>query len=98
MKASQDTGACYGVMKCAEIVFNRGRIVKTEGLNVLAERMKAQNPGQSKIISFLNVEQDEQIDTDAVYKRAKAEMDKRMKSLTSTELCERNLIKTITQR
>ena len=23
VKASQDTGACYGVKKCAEMVFNR---------------------------------------------------------------------------
>ena len=44
VKASQDTGACYGVKKCAEIVFNRGRMVKAEGMNVLAERMKALDP------------------------------------------------------
>ena len=27
VKASHDTGVCYGVKKCTEIVFNRGRKV-----------------------------------------------------------------------
>ena len=32
VKASKDTGACYGVDKCAaEIVFQRGRMVLAEG-------------------------------------------------------------------
>ena len=47
VKASQDTSACYGVKKCAEIVFNRGRM--TGSLNVLAEKMKAQS--RMKIIT-----------------------------------------------
>ena len=32
LQASNDTGACYGVAKCTEIVFERGKIVKGEGL------------------------------------------------------------------
>ena len=40
VQASLDTGVCYGVSKCAEIVFERGKIVKGEGLQVLQERMK----------------------------------------------------------
>ena len=35
VKASMDTGACYGVKKCAEIVFRKGNMVKPEGLPVL---------------------------------------------------------------
>ena len=35
VKASRDTGACYGVKKCAEIVFRKGKMVKGEGLPVL---------------------------------------------------------------
>ena len=27
VKASMDTGACYGVKKCAEIVFKKGKMV-----------------------------------------------------------------------
>ena len=30
VKASNDTGTCYGVAKCAEIVFERGKMVKGE--------------------------------------------------------------------
>ena len=30
VKASLDTGACYGVSKCAEIVFERRKMVKSE--------------------------------------------------------------------
>ena len=32
VQASHDTGACYGVSKCAEIVFERGKMVQGEGL------------------------------------------------------------------
>ena len=32
VKASMDTGACYGVKKCAEVVFRRGKMIKGEGL------------------------------------------------------------------
>ena len=35
VQASHDTGACYGVSKCAEIEFEHGKIVKGEGLEVL---------------------------------------------------------------
>ena len=43
VQVSLDTGACYGVSKCAEIVFEHGKIVKGEGLQVLQERMKTLN-------------------------------------------------------
>ena len=39
-KASMDTGACYGVKKCTEVIFENGKMVKGEGLAVLEERMK----------------------------------------------------------
>ena len=32
VQASNDTGACYRVAKCAEIIFERGKMVKGEGL------------------------------------------------------------------
>ena len=70
-------------------------MVMAEGLDVLAERMKALNPKQNKNYKFLGCEQAEQIDTDAVYRRVKAKMNKRTKALTSMERYERNLIKAI---
>ena len=42
--------------------------MKAEDLNVLAERMKALCPKQNENDKFLECEQAEQIDTDAVYK------------------------------
>ena len=64
--------------------------------------MKALDPEQNEYYKFLGCEQVEQkvVDTDAVVcnkrERAKSEkMDKRMKTLTSTELYERKLIKAI---
>ena len=35
IQASHDTGACYGVSKCAEIVFERDKMVRGEGLEVV---------------------------------------------------------------
>ena len=40
VQTSLDTGACYGVSKCAEIAFEHRKIVKGEGLQVLQEKMK----------------------------------------------------------
>ena len=56
VKASQGTGECYGIKKCAEIVFNRELLVKAEDLNVLAERMKALDPEQNINYKFLGCE------------------------------------------
>ena len=98
VKASLDTGACYGVKKCAKIVFVRGKMVKAEGLDVLEEKMKTLDPAQTESYKFLGCEQAEQIDTQAVYDRVRNEMDKRIKLLTSTKLYEKNLIKAINRR
>ena len=40
VQASNESGACYGVVKYAEVVIERGKIVKGADLQVLAERMK----------------------------------------------------------
>ena len=46
VKASMDTGACYGVKKCAEIVFKKGKMIKGEGLTVLEEKMEVLDPNK----------------------------------------------------
>ena len=46
VKASTDTGACYVVKKCAEIVFRKGKIIKGEGLAVLEEKNGCIRPEQ----------------------------------------------------
>ena len=55
VKVSMDTGVCYGVKKCAEIVIKEGKMVKGEGLPVLEEKMKALDPEQNDVTSFLEL-------------------------------------------
>ena len=49
---SDDTGACYEVAKCAEIVIERGKMVKVEGLQVLEERMESMDPDKNDSYKF----------------------------------------------
>ena len=93
VQASLDTGACYGVKKCAEIVFTRGKMKKGEGLNVIEEKMKALDPEQREIYKFLGCEQAEKIDMERVMARVKAETEKRTNVLVQQELYDKNLIK-----
>ena len=66
VRASHDTGACYGVFKCAEVVFRRGKMVRGEGLEVLVERMKVMDPDENEIYKFLEIEQTDGIKTKRV--------------------------------
>ena len=91
VQASLDIGACYGVAKCAEIVFERGKMVRGEGLPVLKERMKTMDPDENEIYKFLGVEQADSIKTKIVCERVKNEIKKRTKMLVETELNDANL-------
>ena len=55
VQASHDTGACYGVSKCAEIVFEHGKMTKGEGLQVLEERVKTMDPNENEIYKLLEL-------------------------------------------
>ena len=57
VKASLDTGACYEVKKCAEIVFKKGKMIEREELAVLEEKMDALDQNKSEIHRFLRCEQ-----------------------------------------
>ena len=48
---SNETGACYGVVKCAETIFEKGKMVKDEDLQVLNERMKIMDPMRMRYTS-----------------------------------------------
>ena len=85
VQASHNTGACYGVSKCAEIVFQSGKIVRKEELEVLEERMKTMDPDKYEIYKFLGIEQTDGIKTKKVFKRVKDEVNKGVKMLTKTE-------------
>ena len=51
VQASYDTVACYGVPKCAEIVFERGKIVRGDRLQFVEEKVKTMDPVKMKFIS-----------------------------------------------
>ena len=88
VQASHSTGACYGVLKCAEIIFERGKMVIGEGPQVLEERMKT--------MEFeMNIEQADSIQTKTVSERVKEEVLKRAKMIANTDLNDANLIKGI---
>ena len=44
-----DTGECYAVTKCAEVILRSDKMVKEEGLDVPEERMKALDPEETQI-------------------------------------------------
>ena len=52
VKASQDIRACYGIEKCAEIVFEHGLMVKGEGLENLEQRMQSLDPSSIDTYKF----------------------------------------------
>ena len=85
MQASHDTGACYGVAKCGEIIFERGTMIKGEGLQVLQEGMKTMDPDRKEIYRFLGAEQANGIKTKEVYNRVKENANRRLQMLTKTE-------------
>ena len=98
VKVSMDTGACYGVKKCAEIVFRKGKMVKGEGLPVLEEKMKALDSEKNEVYKFLGCEQSDDIDAKKVLERVKKEIKKRTEHLVKLHLNGKNLMKTINCR
>ena len=98
VKASMDTGACYGVKKCAEIVFKKGKMIKGEGLTVLEEKMEVLGPNKNEIYTFLGCEQANKIDLKRVMERVKKEIRKRLDHLTSLNLNDQNLMLAINSR
>ena len=95
VQASHDTGACYDASKCAEIVFERGNMVREEGLEVLEERMKAIDLDENEIYKFLGIEQADGIKTKKVFERVKGEINERVKMLTNTDLNDVNLVRAV---
>ena len=55
VQTSHDNGSCYGVSRCAEIIFKHGKMVRGEGLQVLQERMKTMDPDENEIYKFLGI-------------------------------------------
>ena len=68
VKVSMDTGVCYRVKKCAEIVFRKGKMIKGEGLAVSEEKMVALDSSNNGIYNFLGCEQADKIDINELWK------------------------------
>ena len=92
VQASHDTEACYGVSKCAEIIFECGKIVRGEGLEILEERMKTIDLDENETYKFLGIEQADGIKTKKDFERVKSKVNKRFKMLTNIELNDGNLV------
>ena len=68
MKASMDTGECYGVKICAEIISRKGKMIRGEGLTVLEEKTTVSDPKKNEIYRFLRCEQGDKIDIKCSWK------------------------------
>ena len=88
VQASHDTGACFGISKCAE----RGKMIKGEGLEVLEERIKMMDQDENEIYKFLGIEQANGIKMKRVFEGVKEEVKKRVQMLTNTKLNDVNLM------
>ena len=95
VQTSHDTGACCGVSKCAEIVFEHGNMVRGEGLPLLHKQMETMDHDENEIYKFLGVEQADGIKIKVVFERFKSEVEKRVKMLVNTEHNGTNLISAI---
>ena len=95
VKTSHDTGAYYSVSKCAEIEFERGKMFRGEGLEILEERMKTIDPDKNEAYKFLGAEQADGIKTRKIFERVKSKVNKRVKMLTNTELNYVNFLRAI---
>lgn len=71
VKVSMHTSACYGVKKCAELIFNNGKMTKGEGLIVLEEQVIALDSENNQAYKFLGCEQGDKIDVKKVTGRTK---------------------------
>ena len=66
------------------LVFERGKMVRGEGLEVLEERMKTMDPDENEIYELLGIEQMDGIKIKKVLEQVKDEISKRVKILTNT--------------
>lgn len=78
------TGTCYGEAKCAEITFERGKMLRGEGLQLLKERKKSMH--ENKIYKFCGVEHTDGIKMEELHNKVNEEISRRMNITTRAEL------------
>ena len=92
---SQDIGITFGVSKCAEVVYKRGKMTKGERELIDNNKAECLDPEDNEYYKFLGIKEgDGQLDEKAK-ERVIEECFKRVKSLRKTKLYERNVIKTL---
>ena len=85
------------MLQSLQRLFERGKMVRGEGLPLLEERRKTMDPDENEIYKFLGIEQADNIKTKNVFERVKNEIKKRTKTLVKTNLNDANLIHAINE-
>lgn len=85
VQARHDTGTCFSVVKCTEIVFEH-KMVKGEELKLLDERMRTMDTDDNQIYNFLGVEPADGRKIYNFFERLKDEVVERTKLLVNTEI------------
>jgi hypothetical protein len=94
-RISHDVGMRFGVKKCAEIIYQRGKMVKGNGMEILEGKISSLDPTKSEFYTFLGVEEaNGQIDK-AVKQRVLTKCFAVASKLMGMQLYERNLIRAI---
>ena len=95
---SNDTGMKFGISKCAEIVYKRGKMVRGEGLQLKEGLIRSLNPEQNEFYTFLGIEEgDGQLDK-AVKQRVTEKCFSLVNKICTMELYERNLVKAVNSK
>ena len=82
------TGTCYGEAKCAEITFERGKMLRGKVLQLLNERKKSMH--ENKIYKFFGVEHTDGIKMEELHNKVNEEISRRMNITTRAELHDKN--------
>ena len=98
VRASVDTVARYGVKKCAEAKFHKGKMVHSEGMEILNERMKSLDPTEGDVYKFLGLDQNEGIERNEVYRKIENTMIERLSKIVDLELNDKNMMNAINSR
>ena len=97
-QASYNTGARYGVKKCAEAVYKGENMIKGKGLDIMEEKMKSMDPDEGDFYKFLGLEQADGIKRKLVYDRVAEKVSERMTLIVQYKLNDKNLINAINSR
>ena len=83
---------------CAEIIFEHGRMVREESLQMPKEIMETMDPDENEIYKFLGIEQTDGIRTKTVFEKVNEEVLRRVKMIANTKVNDASLIKAINMK